>query len=257
MSCKLFEVDYSLNNIIIINKEILKKRIFDIIEIPRNYQYMFTMIENAMVFPNGETIDLSELRITNQKEILNVASLNPNINIDEKLEEKIKKSISKQLDPREKAKSKMDALAVKGEESNTIMKFIERSLEGKLKFKDYTRKKDNNIEWGDVKTCLIIRSGTAYPDLLCIFKEDAESIQKQGENSISEFCEFIINNYYRFKHLIFAVEAEFNLTSFKSHDVSLNKVLQSKYIFCEYTNDSFYNSKYNVEIPVICIKDLY
>lgn len=91
--------------------------------------------------------------------------------------------------------------------------------------------------------------------MICIFLEDAEKIEKKGSRSYTEYSNYIANNVERFKHKMFEVEAEFNLTSFADHDTSEKKVLQSKYIFCENSSTDFYESKFNVKIPVISIKD--
>ncbi|MFP4364594.1 MAG: hypothetical protein ACLFR1_12090 [Spirochaetia bacterium] len=109
---------------------------------------------------------------------------------------------------------------------------------------------------GRKKTCIILYNGTKYPDLVCIFLEDAEKVVPKKTMGFSEYAAYIWENYKRFKHLFFEVEAEYNLTSFKSHDKSQEMVLQSKYIFCEHKSDDFYVSKYGVKIPAISIKEL-
>jgi hypothetical protein len=91
--------------------------------------------------------------------------------------------------------------------------------------------------------------------LVCIFLEDAEKIEKKGNRTFTEYSKYIEENAARFKHKMFEVEAEFNLTSFADHDTSRSKVLLSRFIFCENASSDFYESQFGVKIPVISIKD--
>ncbi len=59
----------------------------------------------------------------------------------------------------------------------------------------------------------------------------------------------------RFEHIEFQVKAEYNVASFCDHEESKEKVLQSKYILCENSNSKTYKTKFDLEIPVITIKD--
>lgn len=128
-------------------------------------------------------------------------------------------------------------------------------FEGTFKIKDYERGKDDKVQYPEEKTCLILYNGTKYPDLVCIFLEDAEKIEKRGNLTISEYITYIWENNRRFEHKEFQVEAEYNVTSFRDHEQSKEKVLQSKYIFCENANSEFYDTKFDVQIPIISIKD--
>lgn len=144
----------------------------------------------------------------------------------------------------------------RGEESNTVKKFLDLSHDGLLKIYDYHRNpKDDSIVFDKKKTCLIVFNGTGYPDLDCVFLEDAERIEKKQNRTIKEYTDYITLNIKRFVHIMFQVEAEFNLSSFVDHDTSKDKVLLSKYIFCENANTDFYESKSHVKIPAISIKD--
>ncbi len=120
---------------------------------------------------------------------------------------------------------------------------------------DYIRDKNDTITFIEEKTCLILYNGTKYPDLVCIFLEDAEKIKKKGNRTISEYITYIWENNRRFEHKEFQVEAEYNVTSFKDHEQRKEKVLQSKSIFCENANSSLYDTSFGVQIPVISIKD--
>ena len=82
-----------------------------------------------------------------------------------------------------------------------------------------------------------------------------KKIEKCGDRPLYDYCYYIYNNLRRFEHLIFEVEAEYNVTSFKDHDESKQKVLMSKYVFCENKSGDYYQSKFDVQIPVYSIKD--
>ena len=154
------------------------------------------------------------------------------------------------------AKNQIRRFSINGEESNTIRKFLALCFDGSFKIKDYERnKQDDTITFTEEKTCLILYNGTKYPDLVCIFLEDAEKIERKGNRTISEYIDYIWENNRRFEHLEFQVEAEYNVTSFRDHEQSKDKVLQSKYIFCENADSEFYKTKFDVLIPVVSIKD--
>lgn len=147
-------------------------------------------------------------------------------------------------------------LAINGEESHTVMKFIDKSFNGQIRIRDYVRDGQKKILWKEEKTCIILYNGTKYPDLVCVFLEDVEKMERKGKRSFSEFSQYIWGNYKRFRHLFFEVEAEYNLTSFKRHDKDRHGVLQSKYIFCESKNRDSYLSRFDIEIPAIGIKEI-
>jgi hypothetical protein len=48
------------------------------------------------------------------------------------------------------------------------------------------RDTNNKIVWGDEKVCIILYNGTKYPDLVCIFLEDAEKVERKGPRSFSD-----------------------------------------------------------------------
>lgn len=52
---------------------------------------------------------------------------------------------------------------------------------------DYIRDKNDTITFIEEKPWLILYNGIKYPDFVCIFLEDAEKIEKQGNRTISEY----------------------------------------------------------------------
>ena len=243
------------NDILLMKKNDLRTLILENIQVPSSYQFIFTVLGNVLCFDDGTMLDVSDILIKDYKILEKSANLNPNVTIEKDWESRL---INEAY---QKAKNNTNQLiqirkrSINGEESNTIMKFLDLSFTGKLVLKDFKRNKDNSITWLKEKICLIIYNGTKYPDLLCIFLEDAQKIIKKGELSYFDYASFIMANMPKFEHLVFQVEAEYNLTSFKDHDESAEKVLQSKYIFCENKKSDFYESKFNVKIPAISIKD--
>ncbi len=246
----------NFKEILLVRKNNIRDLIIENVELPKSYQYMFTLIDYSMVFTDGTIIDLAPYLIKDYRELVRSKNYNPNITFDSEREQSFKHQVTQGLSSNKNLNKRLKRLAVNGEESHTIMKYIEKSYHGKIILKDYIREQDKTISWSDEKICLILYNGTKYPDLVCIFLEDAERIEKRGSRSFSVFSTYIWDNFKRFQHLFFEVEAEYNLTSFKSHDNSLNTVLQSKYIFCENMSEEYYNSKFDVKIPAISIKDL-
>lgn len=246
----------TLNDVLIVKKDDIKDFILENVELPNSFQYMFTIIENSLVFDDGTILDISPFLIDDYADLLKTRSINPNITFDNNTERELQQKVVQGLSSTKNIEKRLKRLAVNGEESHTVMKFIDKSYKGQIKVHDYNRDNVNNIIWQDLKTCIILYNGTKYPDLVCIFLEDAEKIEKKGNKSFSEYSQYVWENFKRFKHFFFEVEAEFNLTSFKSHDKDLNTVLQSKYIFCESKNSDFYKSKYEIDIPAIGIKDI-
>lgn len=246
----------TLEDILIVNKNDIRDLILENVALPKSYQYMFTLIDNSMVFTDGTIIDLTPHLVTDYRVLYESRNFNPNITIDAEKEDNYKKLVTQGLSSTKDMNKRLKRLAVNGEESHTVMKFIDKSYQGKIIINDYSRNKDNEISWLDSKTCLILYNGTKYPDLVCIFLEDAGKVEKIGTRTFSEYSAYIWSDFKKFQHLFFEVEAEFNLTSFKSHDTSLKYVLLSKYIFCENMSEQFYNSKFDVKIPAISIKDL-
>ena len=246
-----------LDDIILVKKDDLRDLILKNLDIPTSYQFTFNKIEeNTLFFDDGTKLDLTSILVTDYQTLLDSQNFNPNITFNTKLEkelcDKAKDKMKSTLNQEKHIVNRIN----KGEESNTIKKFLDLSHDGLLKMQDYHRNPvDNSITFDNQKTCLIVYNGTGYPDLICIFLEDAEKIEKKGSRSYTEYSNYIANNVERFKHKMFEVEAEFNLTSFADHDTSEKKVLQSKYIFCENSSTDFYESKFNVKIPVISIKD--
>ncbi|MBN2442705.1 MAG: hypothetical protein JXJ04_15220 [Spirochaetales bacterium] len=243
----------NFEDILLVRKNDIHDLIIDNVELPKSYQYMFAMIDNSMVFTDGSIIDLTPFLITDYSVLEKTKNINPNITFNEKRKQQFQNQVTQGLSSTGNINKRLRRLAVNGEESHTVMKFIDKSYQGKIILRDYFRDKENNIRWTENKTCLILYNGTRYPDLVCVFLEDAVKVRKIGSMSISEYSTYIWENYKKFKHLFFEVEVEFNLTSFKSHDNSLQSVLQSKYIFCENMTGEFYNSQFNVTIPVISI----
>nr|MCR5607184.1 hypothetical protein [Treponema sp.] len=247
--------DYlTFNDVLIIKKEKLRNLIIEEVSLPSTCQYQFTVLGNTLVFADGIMIDLTPYLIDNSAVLKESSSFNPNITFDLKLEQKVRL---------EAAESKLLAgrdvyrrLAINGEESNTIMKFIEKSFLGQLRIFDYERDGKGLVVLGEKKTCLILYNGTKFPDLVCIFAEDAEKTEGKGNRTWTEYASYIWQEYERFAHHMFFVEAEFNLSSFKSHDISAEYVMKSKYIFCEYRSSEYYVSKYGPHIPAVSIRDL-
>ena len=246
----------NINNVLLVKKDDIRDFILENVELPTSFQYMFTIIDHSLVFDDGTILDISPLIINDYSVLLKTRSINPNITFDNNTERELQQKVVQGLSSTKNIEKRLKRLAVNGEESHTVMKFIDKSYKGHIRINDYRRDKDKNIEWGDPKTCIILYNGTKYPDLVCIFLEDAEKIEKKGVRSFSEYSQYIWGNFKRFKHLFFEVEAEYNLSSFKNHDNDLNTVLQSKYIFCENKDNAFYKSKYKIEIPAIGIKDI-
>lgn len=245
------------NDILLVRKNDLRDLVLNNLEVPTSYQYTFERIEgNTLFFSDGHELDLTSILVTDYQTLIDSQSINPNITFNKELEESLCLQAKENMKQTVLPIKHIEKRIKHGEESNTIKKFLDLSHDGLLKVADYVRsQKDGTIIQKSMKTCLIIYNGTKYPDLICIFLEDAEKVEKKGKRSYTEYGNYIADNIERFKHLIFEVEAEFNLTSFSDHDISKNKVLQSKYIFCENAVTDFYESKFNVKIPVISIKD--
>ena len=246
---------FSFNDVLVVKKDEFKKLIISQVSLPESLQYQFTVVGNTLVFSDGAMIDLTSVLVTKKEILEKSASINPNITFDLKEESLIREQHTKQKDA-PKADSMMRRLAINGEESNTIMKFIEKSFLGKLLINDYKRSENGLIVTGERKTCLILYNGTKFPDLVCIFAEDAERTESRGGRTLPEYASYIWREYDKFKHKMFMVEAEFNLSSFKSHDISADYVMQSRYIFCENRTSECYVSKFGVHIPAVSIKDL-
>ncbi|QTQ13178.1 hypothetical protein HRQ91_01185 [Treponema parvum] len=246
-----------LDDVILVKKDDLRDLILEKLEVPTSYQYTFNKIEdNTLFFDDGTQLDLNSIVITKHQTLIDSQNFNPNITFNKELEnelcEKAKDRMKNVINQGKHIVSRIS----KGEESNTIKKFLDLSHDGLLKIKDYHRiTTDDSIVTGKEKTCLIIYNGTKYPDLICVFLEDAERIEKKGNRTIIEYSNYIEKNASRFKHIMFEVEAEFNLTSFGDHDTTKTKVLLSKYVFCENASSGFYESQFGIKIPVISIKD--
>ena len=245
--------NFALTDVLIVKKDTFRALITSQVSLPESLQYQFTIVGNTLVFADGAMIDLTEHLVTDKSVLEKSASLNPNISFDLNQETLIRRHNDFTKQP---ASAAVRRLAINGEESNTIMKFIEKSFFGKLKINDYRRGENGLIVTGDKKTCLILYNGTKFPDLVCIFLEDAERTEKRGGRSLSEYASYIWREYDKFKHKMFMVEAEFNLSSFKSHDISAEYVMQSRYIFCENRTSEYYVSKFGVHIPAVSIKDI-
>lgn len=245
----------NFTDVLIIKKSILRDLLLENLDIPSSFQYIFTVIGNSLLFSDGTLIDLSPYLITDYSVLENSKNLNPNITVAE-IEKEYLSSIKEKLKSKINAKNQIRRFSINGEESNTIRKFLALCFDGSFKIKDYERnKQDDTITFTEEKTCLILYNGTKYPDLVCIFLEDAEKIERKGNRTISEYIDYIWENNRRFEHLEFQVEAEYNVTSFRDHEQSKDKVLQSKYIFCENADSEFYKTKFDVLIPVVSIKD--
>ena len=243
-----------MDDIILISKEKLKPLILNNVETPRNYQYMFTLLDNFLVFQDGSMIDISSAAVKDAREFLDLANFNPNISFDTATEEQIRKDLTSEII--KDVDFKLRRISRSGEESHTVMKFIEKSNKGLLKIRDYKRTPGGYIEYGELKTCLIVFNGTRYPDFLCIFLEDAEKVEKRGELSYFAYTSRILSESGRFRHLFFEVEAEYNQSSFKSHDSSAESLMKCKYIFCENKTSDLYQSRFEVSIPVIGIREI-
>lgn len=244
----------TFSDVLIIKKDDLRNLLLENLEIPTSYQYVFTVIEESLLFQDGTLIDLGPYLIKNYSTLEESQNLNPNITVAQDEKEYLN-DIKKNLKSKINAQKQIRRFASNGEESNTIRKFLALCFEGSFVIKDYIRDKNDTITFIEEKTCLILYNGTKYPDLVCIFLEDAEKIEKKGNRTISEYITYIWENNRRFEHKEFQVEAEYNVTSFKDHEQSKEKVLQSKYIFCENANSSLYDTCFGVQIPVISIKD--
>ena len=199
-----------------VKKDDLRDLILKNLDIPTSYQFTFNKIEeNTLFFDDGTKLDLTSILVTDYQTLLDSQNFNPNITFNTKLEkelcDKAKDKMKSTLNQEKHIVNRIN----KGEESNTIKKFLDLSHDGLLKMQDYHRNPvDNSITFDNQKTCLIVYNGTGYPDLICIFLEDAEKIEKKGSRSYTEYSNYIANNVERFKHKMFEVEAEFNLTSF-------------------------------------------
>ena len=248
-----FSKNFSFTDVLIVKKVDFCSLIVDKVKLPESLQYQFTVVGNTLLFASGEMIDLTPFLVNDKKVLEESSSFNPNITFDLERENLIRRSSGKSF---EKQTMPIRRLQINGEESNTIMKFIEKSFLGKLRINDYTRSENGLIVTGERKTCLILYNGTKFPDLVCIFAEDAERTEARGKRTYPEYASYIWSNYDKFRHKMFMVEAEFNLQSFKSHDVSADYVKQSRYIFCENRSAEFYESKFGVHIPAVSIKDL-
>lgn len=243
----------NFTDVLIIKKSDLRDLLLENLDIPTSYQYIFSVIGTSLLFTDGTTIDLDPYLITDYSILEQSQNLNPNITVA-KDEKTYLREIKKNLKSKINAQKQIRRFASNGEESNTIRKFLALCFEGTFVINDYERDKNDKITFTEKKTCLILYNGTKYPDLVCIFLEDAEKIEKKGNRTISEYITYIWNNNRRFEHKEFQVEAEYNATSFKDHEQSREKVLQSKYIFCENTNSEFYDTKFGFQIPVISIR---
>ena len=243
-----------MEDIILINKDKLKPLILDHVETPLNYQYMFTLLDNFLVFQDGTMIDISGIAVKEASEFLDLANFNPNLTFHTQTEEAVKKQLSSRV--KKDVDFKLRRISHAGEESHTVMKFIEKSNRGTLLVRDYKRTSEGFIEYGEERTCLIVFNGTKYPDFLCIFLEDAEKVEKRGSRSFFEYSSYILSESPRFRHLFFEVEAEYNQSSFKSHDTSVESLMKCKYIFCENKTSDLYQSRFKVAIPVIGIREI-
>ncbi|OQY34387.1 MAG: hypothetical protein B6241_05225 [Spirochaetaceae bacterium 4572_59] len=243
-----------LDDVILISKEKLKPLIINHVETPRNYQYMFTLLDNFLVFQDGTMIDISAIAVKEASEFMAMANFNPNITFDKDAENAVKKDLTSEI--KRDVDFKLRRISRAGEESHTVMKFIEKSNKGLLKVKDYRRNPEGYIEYGEEKTCLIVFNGTRYPDFLCIFLEDAEKVEKRGARTYYDYTTYMLSESGRFRHLFFEVEAEYNQSSFKSHDTSAESLMKCKYIFCENKTSDLYQSRYKVSIPVVGIREI-
>lgn len=250
------DLQFNFNDMLIIRKSDLQKLLLDTVELPQSYQYMFTVSDKSILCSDGSIIDLTPYLVNDYTLLQQSANMNPNITFNEQLETELQQRVRNNLSSLINPIKQIRKYAINGEESNTIMKFIDKSIHGDFIINDYIRDKADKIILADKKTCLILYNGTKYPDLVCIFLEDAEKVERKGKRSISEYTDYVWHNSRKFEHLFFQVEAEFNMKSFKDHDTSKEKVLQSKYIFCENKTADTYISSFEVEIPVISIKDL-
>lgn len=244
----------NFTDVMIIRKADLRDLLLETLDIPTSYQYIFSVMGNSLLFADGTLIDLGPYLITDYSILEKSQNLNPNITVA-KDEKNYLSEIKKNLKSKINAQGQIRRFASNGEESNTIRKFLALCFEGSFVIKDYIRDKNDAITFIEEKTCLILYNGTKYPDLVCIFLEDAEKIEKKGNRTISEYITYIWENNRRFEHKEFQVEAEYNVSSFKDHEQSKEKILQSKYIFCENANSSLYDTRFGVQIPVISIKD--
>lgn len=244
----------NFSDVLIIKKSDLRDLFLQNLEIPTSFQYVFTVMGESLMFPDGTLIDLGPYLVKDYSILEESKNLNPNITVAED-EKAYLNDIKKNLKSKINAQKQIRRFASNGEESNTIRKFLALCFEGTFIIKDYIRDKDYDVQYTEEKTCLILYNGTKYPDLVCIFLEDAEKIEKRGNRSISEYITYIWENNRRFEHKEFQVEAEYNVVSFRDHEESKEKVLQSKYIFCENANSEFYDTKFDVQIPIISIKD--
>ncbi len=244
----------NFTDVLIIKKSDLRDLLLENLDIPTSYQYIFTVMGESLLFSDGTLIDLGPYLVKEYNVLEESQNLNPNITVA-KDEKTYLSDIKKKLKTKINAQNQIRRFANNGEESNTIRKFLALCFEGTFKIKDYVRDQNDNVKYLEEKTCLILYNGTKYPDLVCIFLEDAEKIEKKGNRTFSEYITYIWENNRRFEHKEFQVEAEYNVSSFRDHEQSKEKVLQSKYIFCENADSEFYKTKFDVQIPVISIKD--
>ena len=255
LNTKWLSESFSFTDILIVKKDDFRKLVTTQVSLPESCQYQFTVVGNTLLFSDGTMIDLTPFLVSDKSVLEESASFNPNITFDLKEENLIRLRVS----AGKKSADKNDMirrLSINGEESNTIMKFIEKSFSGHLKINDYKRSDRGLIVTGEKKTCLILYNGTKFPDLVCIFLEDAERTESRGNRTLPEYASHIWQEHDKFKHKMFMVEAEFNLSSFKSHDISADYVSQSRYIFCENRTSEYYISKHGPHIPAVSIKDL-
>ena len=186
-------------DVLIIKKDDLRDLLLENLEIPSSYQYVFSVIGDSLLFPDGTLLDLGPYLITDYSVLEKSKNLNPNITVA-KDEKTYLSEIKENLKSKINAKKQIRRFAINGEESNTIRKFLALCFEGRFFIKDYERDKENAIIFGEQKTCLILYNGTKYPDLVCIFLEDAEKIERKGNRTISEYITYIWENNRCFEH---------------------------------------------------------
>jgi hypothetical protein len=213
--------------VVLIKKDEFREVVLESMPVPKSYQYSFRLDNSRLLFSGGFSIDLDQFSPVDDNEIRVLSSISPNITVSESLEREIKQGVTTKIRHHSIA-ARVGRIGRSGQESETVSRFNLIAHAGKLKLQDYSRGANSVIIPGQLKTCLVVRTGTEYPDLLCIFLEDAVRVKPRGGLSLSEYVEYICANIDRFRKLMFGVEVEYNLSSFKSHDTSMQSALPRK-----------------------------
>jgi len=242
----LLEHDTSVSRTLLIHGKELMEKVKTLQARKYDFQYYFKIKQNRMIFEEGFFIDLDDFTMPDAGLLNREASLNPNLTFSEDLFSRNASLLSKKADLHASMHNRMDKVFSGGEESETVRKFLEASLEGRLKIE---------YEEGQVKTGIILYNGTRYPDMICVFLEDLPAVLQKG--GVRNAAVKIRQQYMRYQHLFWEAEVEYDSVSFASHDKSAEMVKRSRFIFCEKSDSSgYYISHYGIKVPVVTLGDL-